>query len=60
MATLLVVVVTLILPYTPLDKVLGFSQLPISFILVIIVIVIVYILAAEITKKVFYRLIRQP
>ena len=60
MATLLVVVVTLILPYTPLDQILGFSKLPASFILVIIAIVVVYILAAELTKRVFYRLVRLP
>jgi Mg2+-importing ATPase len=59
-ATVSVVMATLILPYTPLDKVLGFSQLPVSFILVIITIVIVYIVAAELTKKVFYRLVRLP
>ena len=60
MATLLVVVVTLILPFTPLDQILGFSQLPASFILVIIAIVIVYIFAAELAKRVFYRLVRLP
>jgi P-type Mg2+ transporter len=60
MATLLVVILTLILPYTPLNKVLGFSVLPASFILVIIAIVIVYILAAELVKKWFYRLVRLP
>jgi P-type Mg2+ transporter len=59
MATLLVVAVTFILPYTPLDQLLGFSKLPFSFILIIIGIVIVYIFAAEFAKKVFYRLVRQ-
>ena len=57
-ATLSVVAVTLILPFTPLDRVLGFSKLPISFIGVIIGIVIVYIVFAEITKKVFYKFVR--
>jgi Mg2+-importing ATPase len=60
MATLLVVVVTLILPFTPLDQVLGFSKLPATFILVIIAIVIAYIFAAELAKNVFYRLVRLP
>jgi P-type Mg2+ transporter len=58
-ATLLVVAATFILPYTPLDTILGFSKLPIPFVLIIIGIVIVYILAAEFTKRVFYRLVRQ-
>jgi Mg2+-importing ATPase len=60
LATLLVVALTFILPYTPLDQVLGFSKLPVSFILVIVAIVIVYIFAAELSKKVFYRLVRLP
>jgi Mg2+-importing ATPase len=59
MATLLVVAVTFILPYTPLDQLLGFSKLPVSFILIIIAIVIVYIFSAEFAKRVFYRLVRQ-
>jgi Mg2+-importing ATPase len=58
MATSLVVAVTLILPFTPLAQILEFSRLPVSFILTIICIVIVYILTAEIVKKVFYRLVR--
>jgi P-type Mg2+ transporter len=59
MATLLVVAATFILPYTPLDQLLGFSKLPVSFILIIIGIVIVYIFSAEFAKRVFYRLVRQ-
>jgi Mg2+-importing ATPase len=47
------------LPYTPLDQLLGFSKLPVSFILIIIAIVIVYIFSAEFAKRVFYRLVRQ-
>jgi Mg2+-importing ATPase len=60
MATLLVVVVTLILPFTPLNQVLGFTKLPAAFILVIIAIVTAYIFAAEVAKSVFYRLVRLP
>ena len=58
-ATLSVVAATLVLPFTPLDKVFGFSALPIPFIAVIIGIVVTYIVAAEITKRVFYKLVRQ-
>jgi Mg2+-importing ATPase len=59
-ATLSVVAATLILPFTPLAKVFGFSSLPFSFILVIIGIVAVYIAAAELANKLFHRLVRQP
>ena len=54
MATLLVVVATLLLPLTPLGKILGLHPLPISFLLLIGVIVIGYIISAEITKRIFY------
>ncbi len=54
-ATLLIVGSTLILPFTPLGKVFGFSQLPISFLLLMGVIVAFYIIAAETMKAVFYR-----
>ena len=55
MATLLVVVVTLILPFTPLGKIFGFSPLPISFLLLIGIIVMGYIISAEMAKTIFYR-----
>ena len=58
-ATLSVVAATLILPFTPLAQVFGFSNLPIPFIFVIIGIVAGYIAAAELANKVFYRLVRQ-
>ena len=54
MATLLVIVATLLLPLTPLGKILGLPPLPISFLLLIGVIVVGYILSAEMTKRIFY------
>jgi Mg2+-importing ATPase len=58
MATLSIVVVTLILPFTPLAEIFGFSPLPISFLLLIGIIVLFYIITAEIVKKVFYKRVR--
>ncbi len=54
MSTLLIVGLTLIFPFTPLGKVFGFSPLPISFLLFMGMIVVLYIISAEIVKKVFY------
>src|SRR4030042_2400588 len=51
-ATLLIVVVTVLFPFTPLAELLGFQPLPMTILLVIGMIVVLYILAAEITKKV--------
>jgi len=57
-ATLSIFGVTLILPYTPLAAVFGFSPLPIHFILLIGLIVVFYIFATELVKKVFYKRVK--
>jgi Mg2+-importing ATPase len=54
----LVVLVTLILPFTPLGAVLGFSRLPTAFPLFIGVIILTYIVAAEMAKRMFFRRVK--
>ncbi len=54
MATLLVVVATLLLPLTALGSILGLHPLPILFLLLIGIIVMAYIISAEIAKRIFY------
>ncbi|MGV0028576.1 magnesium-translocating P-type ATPase [Phormidesmis priestleyi] len=54
-ATLVIVGVTLLLPYTPIAGLLGFQPLPIEFLLVLAAIVGLYILCAETVKRVFYQ-----
>jgi Mg2+-importing ATPase len=58
MATLLIVVGTLILPFTPLGKIFGFNPLGMSFLLLIGMIVMGYIISAEIAKTIFYRKVK--
>lgn len=58
MATLLVVIVTVILPFTPIGALFEFTRLSISFYLLLGMIVILYIVAAEITKRIFYQKVR--
>jgi Mg2+-importing ATPase len=58
MATLLTVIVTVILPFTLLGEIFGFTRLPISFHLLLGVIVILYIVTAEIAKTIFYQKVR--
>jgi Mg2+-importing ATPase len=58
MATLLIVGVTFIFPFTPLGKVLGFQPLPVWFLLVVGMIVALYIIGAEIAKSVFYKRVK--
>jgi Mg2+-importing ATPase len=55
MATLLVVIVTVIFPLTPLGQVFGFNQLPILFSLLIGIVIMTYIVTAEVAKRMFYR-----
>ena len=58
MATLLIVIVTLLLPFTALGEIFGFSWLPNSFLLLIGIIILFYIITAEVVKTVFYKKIK--
>lgn len=53
-ATILVVIATLALPYTPLAELIGFEALPAYFYIYIVGIMVLYIASAEVVKKVFY------
>ena len=53
-STLSVAVITIIFPFTPLGRIFGFSPLSLTTYLLLMVIVILYIISAEITKKIFY------
>ncbi len=51
----IVMLVTVLLPYSPLANILGFTPLPAGYLLLILAIVIVYGLSAELAKRWFYR-----
>lgn len=53
--TLIVCVVTLVLPYTPLAGPLEFVPLPLYYIIIVIVILALYFVSAELMKQAFYR-----
>ncbi len=53
--TLLVIAITIALPYTPLAGPLGFTPLPGTYLLSIALIVGLYFICAEITKRWFYK-----
>ena len=55
LVTLVVGIVTLLLPYSPLANILGFRPLAISTLGLIAVIVILYFISAELVKRWFYR-----
>jgi Mg2+-importing ATPase len=54
-ATLVIVGLTMMLPYTPLAPLFEFQPLPLSFILLLGGIVALYTLGAELVKKIFYQ-----
>jgi P-type Mg2+ transporter len=57
-ATLTVIAATLMLPYTPMAGLFGFQPLPIIFVVLLGVLVVLYISAAELMKKYFYRWVK--
>ena len=57
-ATLVTVVVTVALPFTPLGGIFEFRGLPIALLLLIAVIVALYIVSAEVVKTVFYKMVK--
>jgi Mg2+-importing ATPase len=57
-ATLLTVVVTVALPFTPLGEIFEFRGLPISLLVLIAIIVLLYIVSAEVVKTVFYKKVK--
>ena len=57
-ATLSIAAITLAFTFTPLGNIFGFSPLALSTYLLLLLIVVLYILAAEITKRFFYRKVK--
>ena len=56
--TLMVVAITLSLPFTPIAPILGFVPLPLSLMGLLLMIVMFYLSIAEIAKHIFYRLVK--
>jgi Mg2+-importing ATPase len=54
-ATIAVVIATLVFPFTPIGEIFGFIPLPASFLAMMGLIVVLYILMAELVKKIFYQ-----
>ena len=54
-ATLFILILSLILPYTPLSSLFGLTPLKPYFLLPLAAIVLIYIAAAELTKQIFFK-----
>jgi Mg2+-importing ATPase len=57
-ATIAIIAVVLVLPSTHLGELFGFTPLPIVFFLFLFGIVVLYIVSAEIVKRLFYKRVR--
>lgn len=57
-ATMSIAIITLLLPFTPAGKIFGFTPLSFSTYLFLLVIVVIYIVVAEITKRIFYKKVK--
>jgi Mg2+-importing ATPase len=55
MSALVIAGITLILPYSPLNTILGFTPLPASLLFALVGITVLYISASEMAKRFFYR-----
>ena len=58
LATLFIVAVTIVLPFTSLGQVFGFVVLPPLYLLAIGIIVLLYIITVEPIKKIFYKKVK--
>lgn len=59
-ATILAIIVTASLPWTPVAGVFGFVPLPVKYLIALAAIVVAYVITAEFAKQMFYRrMIRQ-
>jgi Mg2+-importing ATPase len=54
-ATAAVVLAAFLIPHFPVAPLLGFTPMPGKFYAIVATIVLVYVVAAEITKRTFYR-----
>jgi P-type Mg2+ transporter len=57
-ATVVIVVATLILPFTSLGKLFGFAQPSLLVLVLMAIIVVFYILMGEVVKRIFYKRVK--
>jgi Mg2+-importing ATPase len=55
LTTILIALLTLVIPFVPISSILGFQPIPKEFLLSLTIILFSYIMMAEIGKKIFYR-----
>ncbi|MEP9411001.1 MAG: magnesium-translocating P-type ATPase [Candidatus Brocadia sp.] len=56
-ATLVVMIITVLLPFLPVGTIFGFVGLPVKVMMVLVGITVLYVIVSEIMKRIFYRYI---
>ena len=56
--TLLVALITILLPYIPIGTLFGFAPIPLPYLLTVLLIVVLYIISAEVVKRFFYKRVK--
>jgi Mg2+-importing ATPase len=52
--TLVITLITIIIPYLPISALMGFTPLPLSIMMTMVFIVALYIVAAEVVKRIYF------
>ena len=59
LATATTIAITFLVPHLPFAPLLGFGPMPVQFYALVVAVVLLYVVAAELTKRAFYRAISQ-
>ncbi|HEX7321196.1 MAG TPA: magnesium-translocating P-type ATPase [bacterium] len=57
-ATFMVIGIAFLIAFTPIGKLFGFGPLPSSFLILLGIVMVLYIIIAEIIKKIFYKAVK--
>jgi Mg2+-importing ATPase len=58
LTTIVIIIVTLVLPFTPLGKLFGFAQPSLLVLVLMSIIVVFYIITGEVVKRIFYKRVK--
>ena len=56
--TMLITLITIILPYLPISQVMGFTPLPLSIMMATLIILALYLVTTEIAKRIYFRQVK--
>jgi P-type Mg2+ transporter len=54
-SVIIIILLTLLLPYSPIAKIMGFTPLSFYYLMMVVLVVISYLICTELLKKIFYK-----